>query len=78
MCEGSSRACCSNPGVDTIEGDVFKAFVMAGAISEDNSTSPQKVRPDPRVRVRELILFLLRLDLPAQLAPTQACTPPLT
>lgn len=33
----------SNPGFDTIEGEVFKACVAAGAISEDNSVNPQKV-----------------------------------
>ncbi|KPV75201.1 uncharacterized protein RHOBADRAFT_36047 [Rhodotorula graminis WP1] len=32
-----------NPGTETIEGEVFKAFAKAGAISEDNSTNPQKV-----------------------------------
>ncbi|GAA5966399.1 hypothetical protein JCM8115_002860 [Rhodotorula mucilaginosa] len=32
-----------NPGTETIEGDVFKALVAAGCISEDNSTNPQKV-----------------------------------
>lgn len=34
----------SNPGQDTIEGEVFKALVKAGAISEDNSNNHQKVR----------------------------------
>lgn len=33
-----------NPGTETIEGDVFKALVAAGCISEDNSTNPHKVR----------------------------------
>jgi len=33
-----------NPGTETIEGEVFKAFAKAGAISEDNSSNPQKVR----------------------------------
>ncbi|KAL8291783.1 hypothetical protein RQP46_002041 [Phenoliferia psychrophenolica] len=32
-----------NPAVDTIEGEVFKAFVKAGAVSEDNSNNYQKV-----------------------------------
>ncbi|GAA5867676.1 hypothetical protein JCM1840_006654 [Sporobolomyces johnsonii] len=32
-----------NPGQETIEGEVFKALVKAGAISEDNSNNPQKV-----------------------------------
>ncbi|GAA5828905.1 hypothetical protein JCM3770_004324, partial [Rhodotorula araucariae] len=32
-----------NPGMETIEGEVFKAFAKAGAISEDNSSNPQKV-----------------------------------
>lgn len=33
-----------NPGVRTIEGDVFDAFVKAGCISEENSAHPNKVR----------------------------------
>ncbi|GAA5904400.1 pseudouridine synthase family protein [Sporobolomyces salmoneus] len=32
-----------NPGTETIEGEVFKGLVKAGAISEDNSTNHQKV-----------------------------------
>ncbi|GAA6027765.1 hypothetical protein JCM8097_008023 [Rhodosporidiobolus ruineniae] len=32
-----------NPGMPTIEGEFFKAFVAAGAISEDNAVNPQKV-----------------------------------
>ncbi|GAA5876671.1 hypothetical protein JCM3774_005909 [Rhodotorula dairenensis] len=32
-----------NPGTETVEGEVFKALVAAGCISEDNSTNPQKV-----------------------------------
>lgn len=33
--------------METVEGEVFKAFAKAGAISDDNSTNPQKVRPRP-------------------------------
>ncbi|KAG0139914.1 hypothetical protein CROQUDRAFT_136957 [Cronartium quercuum f. sp. fusiforme G11] len=32
-----------NPGMKTIEGEIFKAFVKAGCISQDNSLHPQKV-----------------------------------
>ncbi|WFD35568.1 tRNA pseudouridine(38-40) synthase [Malassezia cuniculi] len=33
-----------NPGVKTIEGDVFDAFCRAGAVSEDNAVNPNKVQ----------------------------------
>lgn len=33
-----------NPAMTTIEGEVFKAFVQAGCVSEDNSINPNKVR----------------------------------
>ncbi|CAG8563258.1 9900_t:CDS:10 [Paraglomus occultum] len=32
-----------NPNAKTIEGDLFKAFVAAGAVSKDNSDDPKKV-----------------------------------
>ncbi|EPQ27003.1 uncharacterized protein PFL1_06895 [Pseudozyma flocculosa PF-1] len=32
-----------NPGVKTIEGDVFDAFCQAGAVSKDNAVNPNKV-----------------------------------
>jgi hypothetical protein len=35
---------CSNPTAKSIESELFKAFCKAGAISEDNSDDPKKVR----------------------------------
>ncbi|SJX65853.1 related to PUS1-pseudouridine synthase 1 [Sporisorium reilianum f. sp. reilianum] len=32
-----------NPGVKTIEGDIFQAFCTAGAVSADNAVNPNKV-----------------------------------
>ncbi|PWZ03578.1 pseudouridine synthase, partial [Testicularia cyperi] len=32
-----------NPGVKTIEGDIFDAFCKAGAVSKDNAVNPNKV-----------------------------------
>ncbi|EST07226.1 Pseudouridine synthase I, TruA, alpha/beta domain protein [Kalmanozyma brasiliensis GHG001] len=32
-----------NPGVKTIEGDIFEAFCTAGAVSADNAVNPNKV-----------------------------------
>lgn len=32
-----------NPGVKTIEGDIFDAFCSAGAVSKDNAVNPNKV-----------------------------------
>ncbi|KAJ1027664.1 hypothetical protein NDA16_002003 [Ustilago loliicola] len=32
-----------NPGVKTIEGDIFSAFCTAGAVSADNAVNPNKV-----------------------------------
>ena len=32
-----------NPGVKTIEGDIFQAFCTAGAVSSDNAVNPNKV-----------------------------------
>ncbi|SPO29809.1 related to PUS1 - pseudouridine synthase 1 [Ustilago trichophora] len=32
-----------NPGVKTIEGDIFDAFCTAGAVSSDNAVNPNKV-----------------------------------
>ncbi|RUS21723.1 pseudouridine synthase [Endogone sp. FLAS-F59071] len=32
-----------NPNANTIEGELFKAFVRAGAVSKDNSDDPHKV-----------------------------------
>ena len=32
-----------NPGVKTIEGDIFEAFCKAGAVSKDNAVNPNKV-----------------------------------
>lgn len=64
-----------NPGQDTIEGEVFKGLVKAGAISEDNSTNHQKVslaraaRTDAGVHaalnVLSLKLILNPPDMPA-------------
>lgn len=34
---------CSNRNAKTIEEDLFKAFVAAGAVSKDNSDDPKKV-----------------------------------
>jgi len=34
----------SNPGVKTIEGDIFDAFCRAGAVSKDNAVNPNKVQ----------------------------------
>lgn len=39
------RPLCRNPGVKTIESEVFEACVKAGAISEDNSDNVNKVWP---------------------------------
>ncbi|WFD25313.1 tRNA pseudouridine(38-40) synthase [Malassezia nana] len=33
-----------NPGVKTIEGDIFDAFCRAGAVSKDNAVNPNKVQ----------------------------------
>ena len=33
-----------NPGVKTIEGDVFDAFCRAGAVSQENAVNPNKVQ----------------------------------
>ncbi|GAA5940105.1 pseudouridine synthase family protein [Sporobolomyces koalae] len=65
-----------NPGQDTIEGEVFKGLVKAGAISEDNSTNHQKVslaraaRTDAGVHaalnVLSLKLILNPPDMPAE------------
>jgi len=33
----------SNPGVNTVEGEIFDALVKAACISADNSTNPGKV-----------------------------------
>lgn len=33
-----------NPGAKTIEGDLFKAMVEAGAVSKDNADDIKKVR----------------------------------
>lgn len=33
-----------NPGVKTIEGDIFDAFCRAGAVSEENAVNPNKVQ----------------------------------
>ncbi|GAA6021610.1 hypothetical protein JCM11491_001236 [Sporobolomyces phaffii] len=64
-----------NPGQDTIEGEVFKGLVKAGAISEDNSNNHQKVslaraaRTDAGVHaalnVLSLKLILNPPDMPA-------------
>ena len=35
---------CSNRNAKTIEEDLFKAFIAAGAVSKDNSDDPKKVR----------------------------------
>ena len=35
-----------NPGAKTIEGDLFKAMVEAGAVSKDNADDIKKVRID--------------------------------
>lgn len=35
-----------NPGAKTIEGDLFKAMVEAGAVSKDNADDIKKVRVD--------------------------------
>ena len=32
-----------NPGVKTIEGDIFDAFCRAGAVSKENAVNPNKV-----------------------------------
>lgn len=46
---GSADVCCtpnshSNPGVKTIEGDIFDAFCRAGAVSEENAVNPNKIQ----------------------------------
>ncbi|KAI3625679.1 hypothetical protein CBS9595_001040 [Malassezia furfur] len=33
-----------NPGVKTIEGDIFDAFCRAGAVSEENAVNPNKIQ----------------------------------
>ncbi|GAA5982254.1 hypothetical protein JCM10908_004802 [Rhodotorula pacifica] len=66
-----------NPGFETIEGDVFKALVAAGCISEDNSTNPHKVslaraaRTDAGVHAAVNVLTLkLILNPPAKAEET--------
>ncbi|KAH9810185.1 pseudouridine synthase [Melampsora americana] len=61
-----------NPGMKTIEGEVFKAFVKAGCVSEDNSAHPNKVglqraaRTDANVHAGcNLICLKLILDPPS-------------
>ncbi|BGP55117.1 hypothetical protein JCM8202_004622 [Rhodotorula sphaerocarpa] len=63
-----------NPGTETIEGDVFKALVAAGCISEDNSTNPHKVslaraaRTDAGVHAAVNVLALKLILNPASKA----------
>lgn len=61
-----------NPGMKTIEGEVFKAFVKAGCVSEDNSAHPNKVglqraaRTDANVHAGcNVICLKLILDPPS-------------
>jgi len=66
----------SNPGQDTIEGEVFKALVKAGAISEDNSNNHQKVRIflDSRfIGLHSRHLHSSRFRSLVLLVPMQAC-----
>lgn len=64
-----------NPGVETIEGTIFKAMVQAGAISADNSDSPQKVglaraaRTDAGVHAAINVVSLKLILAPTSLAP---------
>ncbi|KAM0751664.1 pseudouridine synthase [Meredithblackwellia eburnea MCA 4105] len=63
-----------NPEVKTIEGDIFEAFIKAGAVSEDNSTNPQKVglqraaRTDAGVHAAVNVLSLKLILEPPSLA----------
>ncbi|GAA5834760.1 hypothetical protein JCM11251_003656 [Rhodosporidiobolus azoricus] len=64
-----------NPGQPTIEGEFFKAFVKAGAISEDNASNPQKVslaraaRTDAGVHAAINVISLKMILQPPSMAP---------
>lgn len=66
-----------NPGVKTIEGDVFDAFCRAGAVSEDNAVNPNKVqlqraaRTDRGVHAAGNLLTLKLMLEPPQLPEGQ-------
>ncbi|CAG8530265.1 8937_t:CDS:10 [Paraglomus brasilianum] len=59
-----------NPNAKTIEGDLFKAFVAAGAVSKDNSDDPKKVslmraaRTDKGVHAAANVISLKMIDIP--------------
>ena len=67
-----------NPGIKTVEGAVFQAMVDAGAISADNSDSPQKVRFYVSSLSTRLTESAYRLVSHAQQGRTRESTPPST
>ena len=66
-----------NPGVKTIEGDIFDAFCRAGAVSKDNAVNPNKVglqraaRTDRGVHAAGNLLSLKLILEPAELPQGQ-------
>lgn len=64
-----------NPGVKTIEGDIFDAFCTAGAVSSDNAVNPNKVglqraaRTDRGVHAAGNLLSLKLILQPQGLKP---------
>lgn len=56
-----------NPPHKTIEGDLFEAFVKAGAISRANSDDPKKVRIHLRIPTKVLKLIMKIIVLPRPL-----------
>jgi len=67
-----------NPGVKTIEGDIFDAFCRAGAVSADNAVNPNKVqlqraaRTDRGVHAAGNLLTLKLILEPPALAEGQS------
>ena len=69
-----------NPGVKTIEGDIFEAFCRAGAVSKENAVNPNKVqlqraaRTDRGVHAAGNLLTLKLILDPPNLPPNQTLT----
>ena len=69
-----------NPGVKTIEGDIFDAFCRAGAVSKENAVNPNKVglrraaRTDRGVHAAGNLLTLKVILEPPQLPAGQTLT----
>ena len=53
----STRRQTSQKGSKTIEGDLFDAFVKAGAVSADNSDDPTKVFPSSIPNTQSLFKY---------------------